>query len=272
MKIKKLFILVFMVVLGSSCERKMKEHPLPDSLRQKIIKKNDPALKAKEISGAITVDEKYANSIPKNARLFIIVRPEGVEGGPPLAVKRHSMVEFPFAYTIGPSNVMLEGNRFEGPLALKVRIDRDGDAGVSPGDIEGARMARPGEKRVDVVLNKIIPEVKDSVSGTLRIDPELAKILPDAWKLFLFARPVGVAGGPPTAVKLLDSVKFPHSFTIGEENIMTPGSTFEGRMTLTARIDQDGDARSGAGDLEGIATVNAGDERVELIIDRRVGG
>ena len=113
---------------------------------------------------------------------------------------------------------------------------------------------------------------KNSVSGTLRIDPELAKKLPDNWKLFLYARPVGVAAGPPVAVKLLDSVKFPHAFTLGQENVMMPGSTFEGEMTLTARIDQDGDARSGPGDLEGIATINAGDEKVDLVIDRQVGG
>ena len=62
------------VLFSSSCQEKLKEHPLPESLKQKIIKQNDPTLKAKEISGTITVDEKYASSIPKNAVQHLIRR------------------------------------------------------------------------------------------------------------------------------------------------------------------------------------------------------
>ncbi|GJL78843.1 MAG: hypothetical protein NPINA01_18320 [Nitrospinaceae bacterium] len=272
MKNRILLLLMAGVLFNSACEKKLKEHPLPESLKQKIIKQSDPAVKAKEISGTITVDQQYANSIPNNARLFIIARPEGVSGGPPLAVKRHSLVEFPFNYTIGPSDVMLEGNPFEGAIALKVRIDQDGNAQASPGDIEGETLSEAGAKQVDIVLNKIIAPGKNSVSGTLRIDPKLAKNLPDTWKLFLFARPQGATAGPPLAVKLLDSVQFPYPFTLGQENVMMPGSVFEGEMTLIARIDHDGDARSSPDDLAGVTTVTAGDQQVEIVIDRRVGG
>jgi len=70
-----LFSGLFLTVLfTSACEEKLKEHPLPESLKQKIIKQNDPALKLKEISGTISVADDYANSIPKNAKLFVIAR------------------------------------------------------------------------------------------------------------------------------------------------------------------------------------------------------
>jgi len=276
--LKKIIIGLFLAFLfTSACEEELKEHPIPESLKKSIIKQNDPVLKLKEISGTITVAEEYANSIPKNAKLFVIARYKGVQSGPPLAVQRHNLVSFPFTYSIGPVHVMLEGNKFEGDISIKARIDQDGNAKASPGDIEGSRMASAGDKMVDIVLDQMVPPAKipekgaDSVSGILRIDPEMEKNLPENWKLFLFARPVGVDRGPPLAVRLFESVKFPYSFTIGQENIMMPGSVFTGELTLTARIDQDGDARSSPNDLEGTLTVTAGDHTVELVIDRKVG-
>ncbi len=274
MKNLALLISTLVVFTSLGCEKKMKEHPLPESLKQKLIKQNDPALKAKEISGTVTVDKAHASSIPKNAKLFIFARPEGVEGGPPLAVKRHSLVEFPFQYTIGPADVMLEGNSFEGRVTLTARLDQDGNAKASSGDIEGTLTVEAGSKNVDLVLNKKIEiaVADNSVTGTLRLDPELAKNLPDTWKLFLIARPAGVERGMPLAVILLDSIAFPYPFRIGQENVMMPGTTFEGDVTLTARIDQDGDARAGPGDIEGMLSVQAGDKDVELTLNRLVGG
>ena len=273
-----LFSGLFLTVLfTSACEEKLKEHPLPESLKQKIIKQNDPALKLKEISGTISVADDYANSVPKNAKLFVIARYKGVDSGPPLAVQRHNLVEFPFTYRIGPTHVMLEGNKFEGEISIKARIDQDGNAKTSPGDIEGQRMAKAGEENVDFVLDQMIAPAKksadgaDYVSGVIKIDSEMEKNLPDNWKLFLFARQVGVQRGPPLAVKLLESLDFPYEFRLGQESVMMPGSVFEGEMILTARIDQDGDAKSSPDDLEGILTVTAGDHELELVIDHKVG-
>ena len=42
---------------------------------------------------------------------------------------------------------MLEGNPFEGAMTLKVRVDQDGNAKASPGDIEGMLMAQAGNKQ-----------------------------------------------------------------------------------------------------------------------------
>ncbi|NIQ04005.1 MAG: hypothetical protein GWM98_29630, partial [Nitrospinaceae bacterium] len=101
---KKLILFFLFLALPAlvACEKELKEHPLPQSLKKKIQMQNDPEVKAREISGTITVDPEYATKLPENAKLFIYARPEGTEGGPPLAVKRHSLVEFPFDYRIGP--------------------------------------------------------------------------------------------------------------------------------------------------------------------------
>ena len=145
---KKIIFGLFLAVLfNSACEEKLKEHPIPESLKQKIIKQNDPVLKLKEISGTITLDEEYANSIPKNARLFVIARYKGIETGPPLAVQRHNLVSFPFTYSIGPTHVMLEGNKFEGDISIKARIDQDGNAKASPGATGWCRS--PGSSQTD---------------------------------------------------------------------------------------------------------------------------
>ena len=247
MKKRALLIAGLWVPLLFGCEKELKEHPLPESMKQKIIKQNDPALKAKVISGTVTLAKEHENAMPDQARLFIIARPEGVEGGPPLAARRHSRVQLPFDYSIGPADVMLEGNQFDGSIRITARLDQDGNAKASPGDIEGDIVAQAGDKKVDIVLNRIVEGKKSSVTGTLRLDPSVAKDLPDNWKLFLIARSHGQEQGIPVAVKRLEAVEFPHRFSLGTQDVMMPGAEFTGTMSLTARIDRDGDARAGSG-------------------------
>ncbi len=270
---KKLILFFLFLALPAlvACEKELKEHPLPQSLKKKIQMQNDPEVKAREISGTITVDPEYATKLPENAKLFIYARPEGTEGGPPLAVKRHSLVEFPFDYRIGPMDVMLEGNVFEGRMTLTARLDQDGNAQATAGDLEGTRNAQAGEKPVDIVLDRRLGGSPKSVTGTLELDPQLAQDLPDHWKLFLIARREGVERGLPVAVKLLEGIRFPYAFTLGSADVMMPGTAFEGRLTLTARIDRDGDARAEPGDIEGETTVTVGDREVTIRLDRVVG-
>ena len=246
----------------------MKEHPMPQSLKQKLIKQNDPDLKKKVISGTVSLDPNH--TVPDGARLFIIARPEGVQGGPPLAAKRHSRIQLPFEYSIGPADVMLEGNPFEGPIRITARLDQDGNAKASAGDIEGDRVAQPGEGQVDILLSRVVEGKKQSVSGTLSLDPAAAKNLPENWKLFLIARSPGESSRIPVAVKRIEAVPFPYEFSLGTQDVMMPGAVFEGTLTLTARIDRDGDARPGPGDIVGEKTVQAGDENIELVLDRIV--
>jgi len=89
--------------------------------------------------------------------VFIIVRPAGVQSGPPLAVQRLLDVEWPLQFDIGQGDVMMPGVQFEGSLTLKVRIDSDGDPRPGPGDIEGTINASAGDTNVTLVLDKVIP-------------------------------------------------------------------------------------------------------------------
>jgi len=62
------------------------------------------------------------------AVLFVIARPRGAVGGPPLAVMRIANPEFPQAFELGPDQVMMPSLRFEGPLSVSARLDADGNA------------------------------------------------------------------------------------------------------------------------------------------------
>ena len=70
--------------------------------------------------------------------------------------------------------------------------------------------------------------------------------------LFVIAR--SGAGGPPLAVKRLPVGPFPLEFSLGPADVMMQGRPFEGQITLTARVDRDGDPMTrGEADLSGSA-------------------
>lgn len=255
------------LLLALGCEKELKEHPLPASLKKKIQQESDPAIKEKEVAGTIRIDETLAASIPENASLFIIARKPGQSGGPPLAVRRHGFAKLPFEYSIGPGQVMLEGNVFEGTIELTARLDQDGNAKPSPGDIEGVLTVEAGNKQADIVLNKQIEGSRKTISGTVRLGPGMENKAPENGALFLIARPEGVDRGFPLAVKLEKGVKLPYTFNLGQQDVMLPGGEFDGRMNLIARLDSDGDARPGPGDLQGYVLAQAGDSGVDIVLD-----
>lgn len=152
------FILIFLTIIFSGCEKELKEHPLPPELKKQLEIQSNPSLQGKSISGTISVAPELVEKIPPNARLFIIARPEGAQGGPPMAVKRLSGPELPYVYNIGQADTMLEGIMFEGKIDLTVRLDQDGNAKAGPGDIEGRISAMAGDENVDIVLDRIIGE------------------------------------------------------------------------------------------------------------------
>jgi hypothetical protein len=112
------------------------------------------------ISGKITVDPKLKANIDPNAALFIIARPAGGSGGPPLAVKKIDKPAFPLAYSLGQENVMMQGTPFTGKINITVRLDKDGNPTTrTPGDMTGNYKKNPvevGEKNVDVVIDQLL--------------------------------------------------------------------------------------------------------------------
>ncbi len=107
------------------------------------------------ISGRIEVAPELAGEQPEGAILFVIARPQGARGGPPLAVLRIEAPEFPFEFEIGPGDVMIPSMRFEGPISLSARLDADGNAMTRGGtDLSSAAAEpiSPGTTGVALVL------------------------------------------------------------------------------------------------------------------------
>jgi cytochrome c-type biogenesis protein CcmH len=113
-----------------------------------------------QISGKITIDPKLKANIDSNAALFIIARPAGGAGGPPLAVKKIDRPTFPLDYTLSQENVMMQGMPFTGKINLTVRLDKDGNPVTRiPGDMTGDYKKNPvevGAKNVDVVIDQVM--------------------------------------------------------------------------------------------------------------------
>jgi cytochrome c-type biogenesis protein CcmH len=111
------------------------------------------------ISGKITLDSKVKGQWDSKATLFIIARPAGPGGGPPLAVKKIDQPAFPMSYSIGAENVMLQGTPFSGKINLAVRLDKDGNPTTrTPGDLIGnyKEPVDVGSKNVDIVIDQAL--------------------------------------------------------------------------------------------------------------------
>ncbi len=106
------------------------------------------------------------------------------------------------------------------------------------------------------------------IRGSIRLTSQLAGRVPPGAVMFLIAR--GPTPGPPLAVQKLEALRFPLDFSIGPEDRMMREIPFAGPITLTARIDADGNATTReAGDLHGGApgSHQPGASGVEVLID-----
>jgi cytoskeletal protein CcmA (bactofilin family) len=266
-----LFCSLLIIILLLGCDKDLKEHPLPESLKKELARKADPTIHNNDVFGTISIDPGLKVGLNPSAGLFIFARPEGVDAGPPLAVKRHSVFQFPFEFDIGQLNTMMEGSQFEGAMNLTARLDQDGNRKSSPGDVEGKIQITAGQKGVQLVLNNLISGDAYNIEGTVNVSEALQKKIPENGTLFIFARSEGVKRGPPLAVKRVAELKLPYEFTLGPQDVMMQGTAFEGPMVLAARIDVDGDARAGPGDIEGFVSAQPGDRNIKLLLNHLTG-
>jgi hypothetical protein len=117
----------------------------------------DPSAGAPPIRGVVRIDETLAESVPRDAVLFLIARVGPT--GPPLAVRRFGAPRFPLEFDLGPEHRMIKTLPFAGELRLTARLDRDGDAGSrTAGDLQGgaAGTFAPGATGVVVVLDEAL--------------------------------------------------------------------------------------------------------------------
>ena len=107
------------------------------------------------ISGTLAIAPDLAGRIRDTAVVFIIARRAS---GPPFAVKRIAPPRFPLAFRIGPEDVMMAGEAFDGEVRVSARVSQTGTAGPpQPGDLEGEHGAavRIGARNVDVVIARV---------------------------------------------------------------------------------------------------------------------
>jgi hypothetical protein len=103
------------------------------------------------------------------------------------------------------------------------------------------------------------------VTGTINVAASLPSTITKR-VLFLIVR--SPAGGPPVAVKRVESPTFPLTFALSPANNMVGTDFFEGNLVLVARLDADGGAGPKTPDDIEVTTPVAsdGDRRVALTI------
>ena len=104
------------------------------------------------------------------------------------------------------------------------------------------------------------------VTGTVRLGEGLK--MPKRAVLFLIARVNDT--GPPLAVQRIVQPRLPLDFSLGPEDRMIPSVPFVGPLSISARIDRDGNAMTrNPGDLQGSAmgSFQPGARGVEVVID-----
>jgi len=117
------------------------------------------------------------------------------------------------------------------------------------GDAKGMPPSHPG---VEPTTPADIPfDPKSVIAGELRLAPALKDKVSVGDTIFLMVRTAGMPG-PPLAVRKLTSGTWPLSFTIDSRDAMVPGTKLDGKVTVSARVDKDGDAISkNPGDVVG---------------------
>ncbi|MDE2999353.1 MAG: hypothetical protein OXU79_09785 [Gemmatimonadota bacterium] len=114
-----------------------------------------------------------------------------------------------------------------------------------------------------------------TVSGTIRIRPELRSRIPDGAYLFIIARE-RADGGPPYALKRMRMPALPYHYTLTQSDVARmfgDGIVLAEipEMYMVARIDRDGFAEVQPGDMEGACPKNpiaAGEQRADILIEQ----
>jgi cytochrome c-type biogenesis protein CcmH len=111
------------------------------------------------------------------------------------------------------------------------------------------------------------------IIGRISIDLKLKSNVDSQATLFIIARS-DATKGPPLAVKKIDRPVFPVAYSLGPENVMMQGIPFTGRVSITARLDKDGNPTTRQpGDLTGDYKKNpvaVGSKNIDIVLDQVV--
>ena len=85
-----------------------------------------PAAEGPGLAGVIELPEALRSRVSPGALVFVTVRDEAADGGPPVAVKRLPAVSFPLPFAVGPADSMM-GQPLPARARVEARVDSDGD-------------------------------------------------------------------------------------------------------------------------------------------------
>lgn len=133
--------------------------PAPSAMGRAAPAAPAPATAAPATGGApVTGVVRLADGVEApTGTLFVILRNAGAQRGPPLAVKKVESPQFPYAFELGPNDIMIKGLPFTGPFDLQARLDRDGNAMTKDaGDLTTAEPISgvAAGAKVEIVLDK----------------------------------------------------------------------------------------------------------------------
>jgi hypothetical protein len=119
----------------------------------------EKAKQEKAIEGEVTIAPSLKAKISSEAALYVIARPNGVNAGPPLAVKRFaSPLMFPIHFSITSQDAMIPGTSLNSELSLIARISQKGSATpANPGDLQTSKPmngVKAGGKTVALEINE----------------------------------------------------------------------------------------------------------------------
>ncbi len=143
------------------------------------------------------------------------------------------------------------------------------------GSDEAAKFATPPPPQAPSPQSSNQPTIAATrITGVVELASELAGGVPANATLYIIVRVAGRETGAPLAVQQISNAVFPFEFVITEKDSMIPGMPLVGAMSITARVDQDGNASTTSdGDLRGkTGPVVAGDTDVVVRLSERVTG
>jgi cytochrome c-type biogenesis protein CcmH len=113
------------------------------------------------------------------------------------------------------------------------------------------------------------PPAAETIGGKIVLAPARKNDVKKGDNMFLIARKVG-GMGPPLAVQRLQAGDFPMAFTLSKRDSMVPSIPFEGEITITLRVDKDGDPMTRKkGDVFGsIPSAKIGKNDLVLTLDQ----
>jgi hypothetical protein len=135
---------------------------------------------------------------------------------------------------------------------------------------ESGRAGTPAVSQDDETATPPSPE--ETISGTIVLPPLRRTSVKTGDTIFITARRTGGAPGPGSllAAQRLQADHFPLPFTVSGRDAMIPGVPFQGIVSITVRVDKDGDPLTRqTGDLFGeVGRVAVGAHEVVVRLDR----